>query len=92
MWILLAILSLVNIIFAMIRNNKNKIIHSFYSMTSVLMSLVICYCDDTKRLVNGDVAGALDLMPTLAKGWLGFSILIILLNAFVVYRFWREDR
>lgn len=92
MWILLAILSLVNIIFAMIRNNKNKIIHSFYSMALGLMSLALCYWEDASRLTNGDVAGAMDVMPSFSKLIMIFAILIISLNAFVVYRYGRDNR
>ncbi|WP_306483405.1 hypothetical protein [Anaerococcus sp.] len=90
MQILLMILSLVNGIFSIIRDNDQRIIYSYKSMGIGLMTIVVSYCFDAEKISKEDLTYAMDVVPTMAKVCLGFAVLLILINGLVIYRYWKE--
>ena len=92
MQILLMLLALVNGIFALIRDNDQKIIYSYKSLAIGLMAIVVSYCFDAEKISKEDLTYAMDVVPTMAKVYLGFAIIIILVNGLVIYRYWKENK
>ena len=90
MQILLMILSLVDGIFALIRDNDQRIIYSFRSMGIGLMAIATSYFFDSIKISKEDLTYAMDVVPTMAKVCLGFAVLLILINGLVIYRYWKE--
>lgn len=90
MQILLMILSLVNGIFALIRDNDQKIIYSYKSMGIGLMAIATSYFFDSIKITQDDLTYAMDVVPTMAKVCLGFALVLILLNSLVIYRYWKD--
>lgn len=87
---LLMILSLVNGIFALIRDNDQKIIYSYKSMGIGLMAIATSYFFDSIKITQDDLTYAMDVVPTMAKVCLGFALVLILLNSLVIYRYWKD--
>lgn len=92
MQILLMVLALVNGIFALIRDNDQKIIYSYKSLAIGLMAIATSYFFDRLKISQDDLTYAMDVVPTMAKVYLGFAIIIILMNGLVIYRYWKEDK
>lgn len=92
MQILLMILSLVNGIFALIRDNDQRIIYSFKSMGIGLTAIATSYFFDAIKISQEDLTYAMDVVPTMAKVCLAFAVLIILINGLVIYRYWKENK
>ena len=90
MQILLMVLALVNGIFALIRDNDQRIIYSFKSMGIGLMAIATSYFFDAIKISKEDLTYAMDVVPTMAKVCLGFAVIIILMNGLVIYRYWKE--
>lgn len=92
MQILLMVLALVNGIFALIRDNDQRIIYSYKSMGIGLMAIATSYFFDSIKISQEDLTYAMDVVPTMAKVCLGFAVLIILINGLVNYRYWKENK
>lgn len=92
MQILLMVLALVNGIFALIKDNDRRIIYSYKSMGIGLMAIATSYFFDGLKISQDDLTYAMDVVPTMAKVYLGFAIIIILMNGLVIYRYWKEDK
>lgn len=56
------------------------------------MEIVVSYCFDAGKISEENLTYAMDLMPTMAKLWLGFALVIILLNGLVIYIYWKENK
>lgn len=87
---LLMVLALVDGIFALIRDNDQRIIYSFRSMGIGLMAIATSYFFDSIKITQDDLTYAMDVVPTMAKVCLGFALIIILMNGLVIYRYWEE--
>ena len=92
MQILLMVLALVNGIFALIKDNDRRIIYSFKSMGIGLMAIATSYFSDGLKISQDDLTYAMDVVPTMAKVYLGFALIIILMNGLVIYRYWKENK
>lgn len=92
MQILLMVLALVNGIFALIRDNDQRIIYSYKSMGIGLMAIATSYFFDSIKISQEDLTYAMDVVPTMAKVCLAFAVLIILINGLVIYRYWKENK
>lgn len=92
MQILLMVLALVNGIFALIRDNDQRIIYSYKSMGIGLMAIATSYFFDSIKISQEDLTYAMDVVPTMAKVCLGFAVVLIIINGLVIYRYWKENK
>ena len=57
-----------------------------------LMAIATSYFFDGLKISQDDLTYAMDVVPTMAKVYLGFAIIIILMNGLVIYRYWKENK
>lgn len=86
------VLALVNGIFALIRDNDQRIIYSYKNMGIGLMAIATSYFFDSIKISQEDLTYAMDVVPTMAKVCLAFAVLIILINGLVIYRYRKENK
>lgn len=86
MWIILGILALLFLILGFLINDKKALIFIFLSLSFTILTIGFLYSMETSRLLEKDISGMLDLMPTMTKIiWIG-SFLSIILNGISLYK------
>lgn len=88
MWLILGILAIVFTLLNLIFSFQNKNAKWFRFAGLALTALTMCsfYSDGAKRVVKGDWAGLMDIMPTMSSALWVCVIISILLNSISLFR------
>lgn len=95
MWIILGFLSIIFAIcgfFTSIKDRKDKksLLYSFISLSLTTLTIAFLYRMETIRLLANDIAGLMDIMPTMANIILIGVIFSIIVNFISLIRLIRS--
>lgn len=88
MWMLLGIGAIVSTVLSLVWtfNNENAKWLSFAGLALTALTLCAFYTDGAGRAVADDWGGLMDIMPTMSKALLGFTVISILLNSLSLFK------
>lgn len=92
MWM---IFSLIAIIFALLNLytfivDKDPKWFRFISLSFTTLTICACYNDATRRIIDDDITGAMDVMPTMNHILWILVIMSILINSISLFKKWQK--
>ncbi len=67
-------------------NQKRGLYYSFVSLSLTALTLYAFYADSSRRVLQEDWSGLMDIMPTMSTALWGCTVALILINSISLFR------